>query len=465
MLRTFTNSARRSWILIAGEGDVYIRHVQGVEEVVSPRLAAMQSDERLAQLVGEGDERAFEALVRRYRRPLSHYCRRLGCAEALREDVMQLAFLRAWLALARGDRVRDVRAWLYRIVHNTALNAMQARAGRGEAFADVADLEVVAARGLDPDAVLAIRSTLRDLAQLPALQREALLLSAVDGRPYDEVADALGISEGAVRGLLYRARVALRSAAAALAPPQLLGWSSGVATRTAPSAARLAEIASPGGAGGMTASVLKGAAAALTAAAVVTGVALGPLRRSQEHVSSHAASGRSRAAVGAGPQTAGADGAPVVTARSGGPRTRQPLASTTPTPGAPSVSVVEAPRSSNRRTAAHSQPSPSRPQPAAAPQGVSASAPRQAPTVPVPLAPVSTAGSGAPGQPLEGSGLQPHEQEGAGEASSSDDREEKEGADSTEGPDSEARENPSEGAAKEPSGAGEAESAEPTPDR
>ena len=105
---------------------------------ISIRLLASQSDQRLVALAGEGHERAFEALVQRYRRPLLRYCRRLRLGDARAEDVLQQAFLQAWLAFARGTDVRDVRPWLYRIVHNAAVNAMRGRR-RGAQRADRGD--------------------------------------------------------------------------------------------------------------------------------------------------------------------------------------------------------------------------------------------------------------------------------------------------------------------------------------
>src|SRR5437763_16629847 len=92
---------------------------------VTVRLLATQSDGRLVDLARQGHERAFEALVLRYRRPLLGYCRRVLLPEARAEDALQQALLQAWLALQRGDEVRDARAWLYRLVRHTALNAMR----------------------------------------------------------------------------------------------------------------------------------------------------------------------------------------------------------------------------------------------------------------------------------------------------------------------------------------------------
>src|SRR3981189_2713940 len=88
-----------------------------------PRLPLVQSDQRLLALARDGDERAFEAIVRRYRRPLLRYCRRMGLSDSRAEDVVQQALMRAWIALGRGGEVHAPKAWLYRTVHNTAVNS------------------------------------------------------------------------------------------------------------------------------------------------------------------------------------------------------------------------------------------------------------------------------------------------------------------------------------------------------
>src|SRR3954468_6733268 len=87
-------------------------------------LLRTQSDERLVKLARAGHERAFEAIVERYRAPLLRASRRY-LPEARAEDALQQAFISAWGALGRGDEIRDLRAWLYRIVHNTALNQLR----------------------------------------------------------------------------------------------------------------------------------------------------------------------------------------------------------------------------------------------------------------------------------------------------------------------------------------------------
>src|SRR3954463_13569891 len=94
--------------------------------LVSPSsvLLRTQSDERLVVLARAGHERALEAIVERYRGALLRAARRY-LPEARAEDALQQAYLAAWSALQRGDEVHDLRAWLYRIVHNTALNQLR----------------------------------------------------------------------------------------------------------------------------------------------------------------------------------------------------------------------------------------------------------------------------------------------------------------------------------------------------
>lgn len=242
---------------------------------ISIRLLSAQSDQRLVALAREGHERAFEALVHRYRRPLLRYARRMRLSEARAEDVLQQALMQAWIALSRGAAVHDVRSWLYRIVHNVAVNAMRGPAGEahGELTQAVQDRAGLAGVS-NLERTVAMRDALSDVAALPRMQQQAIFLTAVDGQSHDEVAGVLGISEGALRGLLYRARSTLRSAAAALTPPPILAWASAGAGSGGPTAERLAELSAGGGAAGMAGLLLKGAVVAVTAGALATGASV-----------------------------------------------------------------------------------------------------------------------------------------------------------------------------------------------
>ena len=237
------------------------------------RLLVVQSDERLARLVREGHERAFEALVHRYHRPLLRYCRRIGLSDSRAEDVLQLAFLNVWLALAGGAEVRDLRPWFYRIVHNGALNAIRSPAERNVELSDAVPCTVGSLAEDELDRRIAVCDAMADVAALPPMQRQAIILTAVAGKTHDEAAGALGINQDAVRGLLYRARTTLRGAAAVSAQP-LLGWASGGSGSVGSTTERLCELSAGGGSLGLTAALVKGAAVAVTAGALLGGAAV-----------------------------------------------------------------------------------------------------------------------------------------------------------------------------------------------
>jgi RNA polymerase sigma factor (sigma-70 family) len=239
--------------------------------LVSARLLLTQSDARLAAFARAGHERAFEALVQRYRRPLLGYCRRLLLSQERAEDALQQALLQAWLALRAGTEVGEVKPWLYRIVHNAALNALRVS---GYDYRQLNEsLSGAGAPQEDLDRRIAVREALAGLAALPQMQREALLRTAVEGRTHQDVARDLGLSESALRGLVYRARATLRAAAGAIVPPPLVSWaleSSG--SGGAPVVERLAELGASGGSAGVAGLLMKGGAVAVTASVLAGGI-------------------------------------------------------------------------------------------------------------------------------------------------------------------------------------------------
>jgi RNA polymerase sigma factor (sigma-70 family) len=234
-------------------------------------VLSTQSDERLVDLVRAGSEPAFETIVERYRRALMRYVSRLLPPERA-EDVVQQAFVKAYEAMHRDGAELNLRPWLYRIAHNTALNALRDRSLRhGELDERIDGVE-------RPDQALerteGLRALLVAVQALPERQRDAILLRELEGRSYEEIALALGVTGGAVRQLLNRARNSLRSAAAAVTPmPLLTRLASGDSTE--PAAARVAEMVGVGAAGS-GALVFKLCATALVTGAVVGGVAVTP---------------------------------------------------------------------------------------------------------------------------------------------------------------------------------------------
>jgi RNA polymerase sigma factor (sigma-70 family) len=261
--------------------------------MAAPTLALLrtQSDARLAALARDGHERAYEAIVERYRRELLRHAQRV-VDEARAEDVLQHALLASWAALRRGDEVRDLRPWLHRIVHNTSLNTL--RGGRDE-YAELREsMQVGDAPEDEIERRAIVRDTLTALAALPERQREALLRVAVQGRSQEEVAEDFGLSHGAVRQLVHRARTTLRAAATAITPLPVASWLASVGARAGePAGARIAELASDTGSAGIASALAKAGVVVVLAGGAAAGPSI--VENSGDRGSARAADVRSHA--------------------------------------------------------------------------------------------------------------------------------------------------------------------------
>src|SRR3954470_18623137 len=133
-------------------------------------LLRTQSDDRLVALARAGHERAFEAIVERYRKPLLRACRRI-LPEARAEDALQHALMAAWRGLERGDEVRELRPWLHRIAHNTALHLLRQSGYDYDELQESLRMADAAEDELERRAI--VRQTLQGLAALPRRQRDA----------------------------------------------------------------------------------------------------------------------------------------------------------------------------------------------------------------------------------------------------------------------------------------------------
>jgi RNA polymerase sigma factor (sigma-70 family) len=228
-----------------------------------------QSDTRLVSLCREGQDRAFEEIVRRYRPQLVSFAGAIVPAHRA-EDVVQEALTKAHASLAASHGEMKMKPWLYTIVRNRALNDLRDEPGHqhlDEDFDGVPQPPEMAAQRSDLAAVLA------GVKSLPAAQREALLRRELEGRSHQEIAAAIGVTPGAVRGLIFRARTALREAAGVLIPlPAVRAMlNAGPLTTEATGAS----VGVGGAAAGLTAGGGGGLAIKAGTALIVAGIAVG----------------------------------------------------------------------------------------------------------------------------------------------------------------------------------------------
>jgi RNA polymerase sigma-70 factor (ECF subfamily) len=167
------------------------------------------------------DVARFEALVARYSKHVYAVAYRMAGNEADAKDLAQEAFVRVWKALRRIEPDAALEGWLYRIVTNLyidllrrrpktrvqsldepiATNEGQMAREQPDPAADVerAALDKMVDRRLQ-DALLGLREDLRMV----------VVLADVEGYPYEEIAEMMGVPIGTIKSRLHRARRALR---------------------------------------------------------------------------------------------------------------------------------------------------------------------------------------------------------------------------------------------------------------
>jgi RNA polymerase sigma-70 factor (ECF subfamily) len=149
---------------------------------------------------------------------LRRYARALTGRTDAADDLVQETLQRALEKWRLWQRQRDLRPWLFSIMHNLHVDGRR-RDHRVDFCADE-DLPVPVQRASQADA-LEVRDLERALALLPADQREVLRLVGLEELSYAEVARALDIPQGTVMSRLSRARTRLKAILAGKTSPQL----------------------------------------------------------------------------------------------------------------------------------------------------------------------------------------------------------------------------------------------------
>lgn len=206
-------------------------------------MRGVETDVELLARLREGDEDAFVMLVERYQTSMLRLARSMVPSPAVAEEAVQ----DAWMGVVRGvDRFEGrstLKTWLFRILANRARSAGSSEyrhartsvpldAAPGSRFSGDAEdgpavdpslfdagghwAEPVQRWGDDTEDrldALALAPFLKAaLEQLPARQRQVVVLRDLEGLSSNEVCDVLGISPGNQRLLLHRGRTQLRTA-------------------------------------------------------------------------------------------------------------------------------------------------------------------------------------------------------------------------------------------------------------
>lgn len=188
--------------------------------------ARSDPDVSLMLRVKEDDAVAFEQLILGYQARLQRVLRHIVGSESTAEDLVQEVFLRVWRARKNYQPAAKFSTWVFHIAHNVASNSLRNRKRTKEvqvaAAADPTqsgavnlDQMAMASTGMMPvrklDKAERAEMVRTAVEALNERQRMALLLCKFEGLSYQEIAETMDLSVQAVKSLLSRARVNLKS--------------------------------------------------------------------------------------------------------------------------------------------------------------------------------------------------------------------------------------------------------------
>jgi RNA polymerase sigma-70 factor (ECF subfamily) len=161
-------------------------------------------------------------LMEQLRPQLHRYCARMVGSAFEAEDVVQEALAKAVQAFPRAGAVERLDSWLFRIAHNSAVDALRQRKrlAETELLPDDLDFGDVSSGA---DSLVTAAASLQTLMQLPVVQRSSVVLIDVLEHSLEEAAEILNTSLPAVKSALRRGRVRLQALATEQAEaPQVL---------------------------------------------------------------------------------------------------------------------------------------------------------------------------------------------------------------------------------------------------
>jgi len=167
-------------------------------------------DHEVIEQVKQGSAEHFEILVRRYEGRLFALAWRMLHNRADCEDVVQEAFVKAYRSLGKFRGEARFSTWLYRIALNLILNRLRRGSRLRETDLDLERMESPATPAGAERRNLLRAAVARAIDELPPRQRAVFHMRYEEERPHAEIAEILGLSEGAVKASYHHAVAKLR---------------------------------------------------------------------------------------------------------------------------------------------------------------------------------------------------------------------------------------------------------------
>lgn len=167
------------------------------------------SDEEIVGKVRSVDRELYALIIERYQSKLTRYATHLVNDKDKALDIVQNAFIKAFINLHGFDTKKKFSSWIYRIVHNEAMNSVkkyQKEIKMPEDFDFPSDEDIT--KEFEQKENIAKVETC--LSKIPLLYSEPLSLYYLDEKTYEEISDILRMPMGTVATRISRAKIAMK---------------------------------------------------------------------------------------------------------------------------------------------------------------------------------------------------------------------------------------------------------------
>ncbi|OIP66544.1 MAG: hypothetical protein COV32_02485 [Candidatus Yonathbacteria bacterium CG10_big_fil_rev_8_21_14_0_10_43_136] len=167
------------------------------------------SDEEIVEVVRSRDQELYAVIIDRYQNKLLRYAKNLLKDDSKAVDVVQEAFIKAFINLQSFDVRMKFSSWIYRIAHNEAMNVIakykyELPIPEGVDFESEEDLVETFSKEETREKVN------KCLLQMPMLYSEPLSLFFLEDKSYEEISDILRIPIGTVGTRINRAKILMK---------------------------------------------------------------------------------------------------------------------------------------------------------------------------------------------------------------------------------------------------------------
>ena len=163
------------------------------------------SDEEVIGIIRTKDKEVYAEIIKRYQTKLMRYATYLMGDEHMGADIVQEGFIKAYINLHGFNTNKKFSSWIYRIVHNEAMNVFNKHKKQRPMYDQV---EFDSGVNIEDEFIKneLVTNTHRCLEQMPVIYREPLSLFYLEQKSYEEIGDILRIPIGTVGTRVNRAK-------------------------------------------------------------------------------------------------------------------------------------------------------------------------------------------------------------------------------------------------------------------